>query len=137
MPFVLFFTGLAAASAPTAAFIQKTLFVWVAFLAVPFLGETLGLASVAALALLLAGQALVLPPLGIVWGTGEVLILAATLLLGGRDVLVRRLLGSVGSQLVATLRMTLGVVILVATSSSPGRRVSSGDCRRCSGRGCW
>ena len=113
VPFVLFFTGLAAASAPTAAFIQKTLFVWVAFLAVPFLGETLGLASIAALALLLVGQALVLPPLGIVWGTGEVLILAATLLWAVETILVRRLLRSVGSHVVATLRMTLGVVILV------------------------
>ena len=38
IPFLLFFTGLSIASAPSAAFIQKTLFVWVALLAVPFLG---------------------------------------------------------------------------------------------------
>ena len=40
--FLLFFSGLAMASAPSAAFIHKTLFVWVALLAVPFLGERLG-----------------------------------------------------------------------------------------------
>ena len=34
IPFILFFTGLGQASAPSAAFIQKTLFIWVAFLAV-------------------------------------------------------------------------------------------------------
>src|SRR5262249_10561776 len=53
IPFILFFTGLAQASAPSAAFIQKTLFVWVALLAVVFLGERLGLASIAALVVLL------------------------------------------------------------------------------------
>ena len=44
IPFILFFSGLALASAPSAAFIQKTLFVWVALLAVPILGERLGVA---------------------------------------------------------------------------------------------
>ena len=32
VPFVLFFSGLAVATAPTAAFIHKTMFIWVAFL---------------------------------------------------------------------------------------------------------
>src|SRR3972149_5145265 len=41
IPFLLFFTGLAQASAPSAAFIHKTLFIWVALLAIPFLGERL------------------------------------------------------------------------------------------------
>ena len=48
IPFVLFFSGLAVATAPTAAFIQKTLFIWVALMAAPFLGERLGLVQVAA-----------------------------------------------------------------------------------------
>ena len=39
IPFALFFTGLAMEGAAGAAFIQKTLFAWVAILAVPFLGE--------------------------------------------------------------------------------------------------
>src|ERR1041385_6884054 len=60
VPFILFFTGLAQASAPSAAFIQKTLFIWVALLAVPLLGERLGLAQLGALLVLLAGQALIL-----------------------------------------------------------------------------
>ena len=47
--FLLFFSGLAMASAPTAAFIHKTMFIWVALMAVPFLGERLGLVPVAAL----------------------------------------------------------------------------------------
>ena len=61
VPFILFFSGLAMASAPSAAFIHKTLFVWVAILAVPFLGERLGLAQLGALAVLLGAQFLVIP----------------------------------------------------------------------------
>ena len=76
--FLLFFSGLAMASAPSAAFIHKTMFLWVALMAGLFLGERLGWAPIAALGLLLFGQVLVLPPLGITWGTGENLIAIAT-----------------------------------------------------------
>jgi len=114
VPFILFFTGLAQASAPSAAFIQKTLFVWVALLAAPLLGERLGVAPILALGVLFVGQLLVLPPSGIAWGTGETLILAATLFWAAETILVKRLLGSVGSISMATLRMTVGLVILFA-----------------------
>jgi drug/metabolite transporter (DMT)-like permease len=114
VPFILFFTGLAQASAPSAAFIQKTLFIWVALLAVPFLGERLGIASLFGLCVLLAGQALILPPAGISWGTGETLILAATAFWAIETVLVRRLLGSIPGSLMAALRMGVGLIVLVA-----------------------
>ena len=42
VPFVLFFEGLSRADATQAAFIHKTLVVWVALLAVPLLRERLG-----------------------------------------------------------------------------------------------
>lgn len=112
VPFILFFTGLAQASAPSAAFIQKTLFVWVALLAVPFLGERLGVASVIGLGILLVGQALVLPPAGIRWGMGETLILGATLFWAAETILVKRLLGSIPSKVMAVLRMGIGLVVL-------------------------
>jgi drug/metabolite transporter (DMT)-like permease len=121
VPFILFFTGLAQASAPGAAFIQKTLFVWVAMLAVPFLGERLGIASIAGLATLLVGQALVLPPDGIVWGTGETMILAATLLWAVEVVLVKRLVADVPSQVMASLRLGIGLVVLFGFLAATGR----------------
>ena len=121
VPFVLFFSGLAQASAPSAAFIQKTLFVWVALLAVPFLGERLGLASVIGLAVLLIGQALVLPPEPIQWGTGETLILAATLFWAAETVLVKRLLGSIPGTTMAALRMGVGAFVLVGYLTVSGR----------------
>jgi drug/metabolite transporter (DMT)-like permease len=121
VPFVLFFTGLAQASAPSAAFIQKTLFLWVALLAVPFLGERLGLASIIGLAVLLIGQALVLPPERIQWGTGETLILAATLFWAAETVLVKRLLGSIPGTTMAALRMGVGMIALAAYLVVSGR----------------
>jgi drug/metabolite transporter (DMT)-like permease len=121
VPFILFFTGLAQASAPSAAFIQKTLFLWVALLAVPFLGERLGPASVVGLLVLLVGQALVLPPERIQWGTGETLILAATLLWAAETVIVKRLLGSIPGTVMAALRMSVGLVVLVAYLAISGR----------------
>jgi drug/metabolite transporter (DMT)-like permease len=127
IPFVLFFTGLAQASAPSAAFIQKTLFLWVAALAVPFLGERLGLATLLGLAGLLAGQALVLPPTGMTWGTGETLILAATALWAIETVLARRLLASVASEVLGALRLSIGVVVLFGYLLVTGKLGSLAD----------
>ena len=112
VPFLLFFSGLAMASAPSAAFIHKTLFVWVAIMAVPFLGERLGRAQIAALAVLIGAQFLVVPPNGVVWGMGETMIAAATLLWAAEAVLAKRLLGSVPSQVVGAGRLGIGLVVL-------------------------
>jgi drug/metabolite transporter (DMT)-like permease len=121
VPFILFFTGLAQASAPSAAFIQKTLFLWVALLAVPFLGERLGPASMVGLLVLLVGQALVLPPERIQWGAGETLILAATLLWAAETVIVKRLLGSIPVRSMAALRMGIGLVVLAGYLAVSGK----------------
>ena len=111
--FLLFFTGLSMASAPSAAFIQKTMFVWVAMLAVPFLGERLGWPQIVALIVLAVGQFLVLPPQGVVWGTGETLILIATLCWAAEVVVVRRYLRTTATPIVAAGRLGIGLVALV------------------------
>jgi drug/metabolite transporter (DMT)-like permease len=121
VPFVLFFSGLAVATAPTAAFIQKTMFIWVAFMAVPLLGERLGLLQVGALGVLLAGQVLIAPPVGVGWGPGETMILAATLLWSVEVVVAKRLLTGVSAPLLAASRMGLGLVFLVGYLVVSGR----------------
>jgi drug/metabolite transporter (DMT)-like permease len=117
IPFLLFFTGLAQASAPTAAFIQKTLFIWVALLAVPFLGERLGLAQLGALGVLLAGQFIIAAPKGVIWGAGETMIAGATLLWAAEAIVARRLLSRtavpVPSQVLGAARLGFGMVVLV------------------------
>ncbi len=111
--FALFFTGLSIVSSPGAAIIQKTLFVWVAFLAVPLLGERLGWAQVAAVALLLAGTLTLGDPGSVTAGPGEALILVATLLWAVEVILARRLLGGMGSLPAATGRMVIGGLVLI------------------------
>ena len=121
LPFVLFFTGLAQASAPSAAFIHKTLFIWVALLAVPFLGERLGLAQLGALGVLLAGQALVLTPAGVTWGAGETMIAAATLLWAVESIVAKRVLREVPSAVVGACRLGIGLVVLAGFVAATGR----------------
>ena len=90
VPFLLFFEGLtriASASRRRPAFIHKTLLLWVAVLAVPFLTERLTALHLAAMGLLVAGQAYLTGVGGIRFGAGEAMILGATLAVGrrGRD----------------------------------------------------
>ena len=112
IPFALFFTGLAMTTAPGAAVIQKTLFVWVALLAMVFLGERLGLAQIAGVVLLLAGTLLVTPG-SIGAGPGEALILVATLMWAVEVLLAKRILGHVPTLPTATARMAIGGLLLL------------------------
>ncbi len=123
IPFLLFFTGLSIASAPSAAFIQKTLFVWVALLAVPFLGERLGLLQIGALGVLFASLLLIAPPSGVVWGAGETLIAAATLLWAVEVIVARRLLaaGRVDPLVLGVGRLGIGLIVLVGYLAFTGK----------------
>jgi drug/metabolite transporter (DMT)-like permease len=123
IPFILFFSGLAAASGPGAAIIHKTLFVWVAILAVPFLGERLGIAQVGALAILIAGTMLIGPTGELGMGTAELMILAATLLWAVEVVIARRLLSrdEVSVRLATTARMALGALVILGFLAVTGR----------------
>jgi drug/metabolite transporter (DMT)-like permease len=112
VPFLLFFTGLKLASAPSAALIHKTLFIWVALLAVPLLGEGLGKWVVAGLGVLLVGQLFSNFPKAWGWGLGENLIVIATLFWSCETILVKRLLPNVPVVLAATARMAGGAVVM-------------------------
>lgn len=121
IPFLLFFEGLASATSVQAAFVHKTLVLWVAVLAVLVLRERLGRWHWAAIALLLIGQAGLGGGLLSGWGRGETMILAATLMWSVEVVLAKRLLGALSSWTVALARMGLGAVLLV------GWLVAAGD----------
>ncbi|HLY34403.1 MAG TPA: DMT family transporter [Jatrophihabitantaceae bacterium] len=127
VPFVLFFEGLSRIqSGPVQAqFINKTLVVWVSVLAVVFLRERVGVAQVAAIGLLVAGQA-VLAGGGsglskVSWGTGELMILAATLFWAVEVVLAKVLLRSLSSWTVALARMLAGSALLVVWTAIRGK----------------
>jgi drug/metabolite transporter (DMT)-like permease len=119
--FLLFFSGLAMASAPSAAFIHKTLFIWVAMLAVPLLGERLGLIQIGALGALLASQLLITPPTGVTWGMGETLIAVATLIWAAEVVLAKRLLARVDPLVLGVGRLGIGLIVLVGYVGITGK----------------
>ena len=122
VPFVLFFEGLSRAEATQAAFIQKTLVIWVALLAVPLLGERLGPLHVLAIVLLILGQLWLAGSLGTVaFGSGEAMILAATLLWSVEVVVVKRLLPELAPGTLAAARMGLGTVVLLGWLAVSGR----------------
>jgi drug/metabolite transporter (DMT)-like permease len=121
LAFLLFFSGLAMASAPSAAFIHKTLFVWVAMLAVPFLGERLGLIQIGALAALFGSQLLITPPTGVTWGMGETLIAAATLIWAAEVVLAKRLIDRVDPLVLGVGRLGIGLIVLVGYVGLTGK----------------
>jgi drug/metabolite transporter (DMT)-like permease len=114
VPFVLFFEGLARATSVHAAFLQKTLVVWVALLAVPLLSERLGWAHVAAVGLLVWGQAVLGGGVGgLRPGGGEAMILGATLLWAVEVIVAKRLLAGLSALTVGLARMALGVLALL------------------------
>ena len=113
VPFVLFFEGLARATSPQAAFIHKTLVLWVALLALPLLKERLQWGHWVAIGLLVVGQVGLAGGLPSSFGTAGLMILAATLLWSLEVVVAKWLLAGVSPWTVAVARMALGSVVLL------------------------
>ena len=122
IPFLLFFDGLRNATAPSAAFIHKTLFLWVALLAVPLLRERLGKLQLGAIAVLVLGQVVLVSwPSGWAAGRAEVLILVATLLWAVEAVIARRVLRGMPARAGALGRMGFGAIAMLAFLLVTGR----------------
>ena len=117
--FVLFFEGLARIeSGPVQAqFINKTLVVWVAVLAVVVLHERIGVLQLLAVGALVVGQIMLSGGFTAIshmaFGSGEWMILAATLLWAIEVVIAKILLRSLTSWTVALTRMVGGSVLLI------------------------
>ncbi len=116
IPFLLFFTGLSMTEAAQAGFLHKTLFVWVAILAALTLKERIGRKMVVGGLLLLAGNFILLRITGWTFGTGDGLILLATLLWAGEITLAKRFLSvsELPGRIVALGRMGFGSLFLLA-----------------------
>ena len=122
VPFLLFFQGLSSASAASASLLQKTLFIWVALLAVPLLRERLGLWQVLGLAILTVGQFLLQPLTrwgG--WGTGETFILIATWFWAVETILAKKVLVWMSPHTAALGRMAIGALVMWAFLTITGR----------------
>lgn len=112
LPFAMFFTGLSMTSAVNAAFIHKTLFIWVALLAIPLLKERmrapqwLGIGAIFAANLVIGGFQ------GFRFNTGELLVLGATILWAVENMIAKVTLRDVSAMTVAASRMVLGGILL-------------------------
>ena len=127
LPFALFFTGLSMTSAVSASLIHKTLFIWVALIALPFLGERLGKIQWAALGLLLVGNFFLGAWQQLTFGTGELLIFIATLLWAVENIIAKRALRQMSSLLVASARMILGSALLLVAVIAQGGLAALGN----------
>lgn len=116
LPFYLFFTGLSQTSAINAAIIQKTLVIWVAILAVPFLKERLSVLQIAAVALLFYSNIFIGGFKGFSNSPGEMMIFAATILWAVETVIAKKVLKTVDPDLVVAARMGLGAMVLLVTA---------------------
>jgi len=124
IPFALFFTGLTMTSAATGAIIHKTLFIWVAILAYFFLKERFGFLHIIGYVLIITSAIFIAKINRFSLGAGELMILGATMLWAIENVIAKRTLANVPSELLAWARMTVGSTILFAIVLFQGKSIA-------------
>lgn len=117
LPFYLFFTGLSQIPAVNAAIIQKTLVVWVAILAIPFLKERMSKPQIIGVVMLFAGNLIVGGFKGFSFSKGEFFVLLATILWGIENVLAKKALKNIDPDIVTAVRMGFGSLILLVAAA--------------------
>ncbi|MFA6525625.1 MAG: DMT family transporter [Patescibacteria group bacterium] len=121
IPFLLFFKGLSMTSASSASLIHKSLFIWVALLAVPFLKEKFRWYQYGALAMLFFGNFIILGPSKFNWGQGETLVFLATLLWSVEFIVAKQILKTIHPNVVAWARLTIGIFFIILFLVFTGR----------------
>ncbi len=116
IPFMLYFEGLRSVAAVNANLIHKTLFVWVALLAIPLLGERLNVWQTTGYTLILLSNLFIGGFHGFQTNTGELLIFFATLLWSVENIIAKVALADMEADIVAWGRMFFGTIILIAAS---------------------
>jgi len=117
LPFYLFFTGLSQIPAINGAIINKTLVIWVAILAVPFLKEKISPLQIAAVLLLFYSNLIIGGFTKFQFSQGELFVLVATILWAIEHVLAKKILPSVDPDIVTGARMGLGSIILLSAAA--------------------
>lgn len=117
LPFYLFFTGLSQIPAINGAIINKTLIIWVAILAIPFLKEKMSALQVIAVALLFGSNLIIGGFTKFQFSQGEAFVLMATILWGIEHVLAKKILPAVDPDIVTAARMGFGSLILLGAAS--------------------
>jgi len=113
VPFLLFFKGLSLTSGVQAAFIHKTMFIYIAILAAVFLKEKMGKNFLIAGLILFLGNILLLKTISYGFGWGDLLILSATLFWAGENILSKYILKDLPSRIVIWGRMFFGSIFII------------------------
>lgn len=121
IPFYLFFSGLQLIGAQTGNMIHKTLFLWVTALAVIFLKEKLKPIYLISYLFVFVGT-FFFTPIKLAFGKGEMLVLSATLLWTVENIIAKKTLKNVSSELVGLFRMGIGSMILLGFTIGIGKQ---------------
>ncbi|MBM3283906.1 DMT family transporter [Candidatus Gottesmanbacteria bacterium] len=113
IPFVLFFEGLRQVQAVNANLIHKTLFIWVAVLAIPVLGEKLNIWQIVGYLIIAWSNLFIGGFTGFLANRGEIMIFAATLLWSSENIVAKIALRDIDSGIVAWGRMFIGSIFLI------------------------
>lgn len=120
LPFAMFFIGLSKTSAVNAAFIHKTLFIWVALLAIPLLKEKVSAWQWGGIAAIFGANLIIGGFRGFSYDIGELLVVGATLLWAAENIIAKVTLKEVSAVTVAAARMVIGSVVLALVVSLTG-----------------
>jgi len=112
IPFLLFFKGLSLTSSAQGSLIHKTMFVFVAVLAFYFLKEKISKGFIIGAVFLLIGNALILRNFNFDFSQGDLLILLATIFWAVENVISKKALKNIDSDIVAWGRMFFGSVFI-------------------------
>lgn len=123
IPFVLFFQGLKTAPAINANLIHKTLFIWVAAMAIPLLGERLNLKQIMGYLLIVLANFSLGGFSGFSFNQGEILIFLATFLWAVENIIAKITLKNTEAIFVAWGRMFFGALILLAIATSQNKLI--------------
>ena len=121
IPFLLYFKGLSMTTPIQAAFIHKTMFIYVAILAIIFLKEKISRGFLIGGLLLLIGNILLLRVIPHQFGLGDLLIFLATLFWASENILSKYLLKELPSRIVIWGRMFFGSIFIFIFWVSTGQ----------------
>jgi len=121
IPFILFFEGLRTTTAINANLIHKSLFIWVAAAAVPFLGEKLSLWQVAGFSLVALSNLFIGGFTGFKFSQGEIMILLATFFWTIEVIVAKITLKDTDNLIVSWGRMFIGSIFLILFAGVSGK----------------
>jgi len=121
IPFAMFFSGLSITGAVNGNVLQKTLFLWVALLAVPVLREKISKLQFAGYLTLFIGMFVIGGTYTLIPSIGTALVLGATILWAIEHIVAKVTLTTVSPLLVSWARMVFGLPCLLAACIIAGK----------------